>query len=118
MNLLSKIEIVKNAVAMEVLDLEGNPLTEDEAQKPIIKLYGVDSDAFRSNAGDIDSEDEDKGEKLIASCVESWVNIKSDEGLPIECNFENAVKLFKRYPIVFSQCDAFIAKRANFLKKP
>jgi len=116
-NLLGKIDITKESIKMEIKDLEGNPLTEDEASKPIINLFGVDSDAFRQAAKERNEDDEDRGEKLIAACVESWTNIKTDEGLPIECTFENAVKLFKRYPIVFSQCDVFVSKRANYLKK-
>jgi len=117
MNLLGKIDITRESIEMEIKDLEGNALIEDEAQKPKISLYGVDSEAFRNAAKDSNEDDSDRGEKLIASCVESWANVKTDEGLPIECNFENAVKLFKRYPIVFSQCDVFVSKRANYLKK-
>jgi len=117
MNLLGKIDIIKDSIEMEIKDLEGNALIEDEAQKPIIRLFGVDSEEFRTAAKNSNEDDTDRGEKLIASCVDSWVNIKTDEGLPIECNFENAVKLFKRYPIVFTQCDVFVSKRANYLKK-
>ena len=116
-NLLGKIDISTDSVEMEILDLEGNPLTDDETLKPVINLYGIDSDVFRNAAKDVSEDDEDNGEKLIASCVDTWRNIKDDNGTPIECNYENAVRLFKRYPIVFSQADKFIAKRANYLKK-
>ncbi len=116
-NLLGKIDISTQSVAMEIKDLEGNPLTEDELEKPYINLYGVDSEVFRNAMKDGSEDDENRSEKLLASCVESWSNIKTDDGIAIECNYDTAIKLFKRYPIVMSQVDSFIAKRANYLKK-
>lgn len=117
MSLFAKIDITTEAVPMEIMDLSGNPLTQDETQKPIINLYGTDSEQFRQAIKDHDENDEDKGERLIAACVESWSNIKNDEGIPIEFSPSAALGLFKRYPIIYSQADQFISKRANYLKK-
>ena len=116
-NLLGQIDITTDSVAMEILSLDKQPLTEDEALKPKISFFGVDSDVFRKAIKDNDEKDSDSGHKLIASCVESWVNIKTDEGQPIECNYDNALKLMKRYPVIFSQADSFVASRSNYLKK-
>lgn len=117
MNLLNKIDITTTGVSMEIKDLKGKTLIEDELLKPKIKFFGMDSVEFRNAIKDSDEDDEFKGQKLIASCVESWENIKTDEGQPIECNYENSLKLMKRYPIIYSQADAFIADRNNYLKK-
>lgn len=120
MNLLDKIDITTEAVAMEIKDLNGNPLTEIEAEKPKIYLYGIDSATFRNalkDGADTNEKDEYSGQKLIASCIQKWDNINDDNGLAIECNFNNALSFLKKYPVVNAQADKFIADRANFLKK-
>ena len=118
MNLLGQIDITTTeCIPMEIKNLDGKSLTENEAEQPRLYLYGVDSDVFRKALKNSQEDDEYKSEKLIASCIGAWENIKNDEGLAIECNFENAFKLLKRYPIALSQADVFISKRANFLKK-
>lgn len=115
-NLFDKIDIHTDAVPMEILDLEGKPLVKDEALKPVIVLYGRDSNEFKEAAKNINEGDSLGTEKLLASCVQSWRNILNDEGQPIEANAANAVALFKRYPIVLSQVDQAVLKRANYLK--
>lgn len=114
MNLLDKIEVAIDAIPMEIKDLDGNPLTEVEAEKPTIYLFGMDSEVFRNSVKDLE---EGEGHKLIAKCVSKWENIKDSNGLDMECNFDNALALLKKYPIIYSQADKFIADRANYLKK-
>lgn len=116
-NLLQKIDITTDAIPMEITDLNGNPLTEDENQRPTIYLYGMDSDHFRNALREIDKDESDRDEILLASCIKSWRHIVNDDGVAIECNTENAIKLLKDYPILKTQADRFIAERANYLKK-
>jgi hypothetical protein len=77
----------------------------------------MDSDNFKNSLRKLDKDDKDSDEKLLASCVDSWENIVDDNGQPIICNEENALKLFKEYPVLKSQTDRFIAERSNYLKK-
>ena len=116
MNLLDKIDVTTESVAMEIKDLHGNPLTEVEEQKPRISIYGIDSDVFR-NAERYDADDKFGNHKLIASCVDSWENIQDENGQPIACNAENALVLLKKYPVILKQADDFLTTRANYLKK-
>lgn len=118
MNLLAQIDIdAENPQSMEIMDLNGKPLTENEAEKPIINLYGLDNESLRAKAREIADDDEERNAKVIALAITSWQNIKNEHGVDIECNFDNALTLIKRYPVVYSQLDTFIANRANFLKK-
>ena len=117
MNLLSKIDITKDAVEMEVLDLNGNPLTDDIAQKPFISIYGTDSDVFREAIKELADEEDDKSIKLLSKVIAGWKNIKGDDNMPLEFNQNNALALLKRYPALATQIDVFLGKRANFLKK-
>jgi len=117
LNLLSKIDITTEAVEMEVLDLHGKPLTDEEAQKPKLYIYGADSDVF-SKARDKWVEDgmtEDL--TLLVPCVEKWVNIKDDNGIDMPFTKENTHKLLKRYPVIKTQINIFIKDRENYLKK-
>ena len=124
MSVFDKIDITIEAQPCELKDLEGNLLINEDGTTPTISAVGTDSSKFREAIRELNEDDEFSGETLLAKCTISWENMpkeqKSVNGQIVEiapeCNFENALELYKRYPVIKSQIDAFIGKRGNFLK--
>lgn len=51
---------------------------------------------------------------LLAACTLSWEGMFLD-GQEVPCNSENAIMIYRRFPWIREQVDAFIGDRANFL---
>jgi hypothetical protein len=60
-------------------------------------------------------EVERDGLELLAACTKSWSGV-IENGKVIECNKDNAIDLYERYPWVKEQVDTAMGDRANFIK--
>lgn len=104
-------------------------LTQDDGKAISITLAGSDSDRYqraqrsqanrRLNAGvrrklTIEELESDTIELLVA-CTIRWDGVKVG-GKVLECNADNARKLYRDYQWIREQANAFIGERANFLK--
>lgn len=102
--------------------------TTGEPTDIVINLYGEDSKVFqkaskknlntilkkgsrKTNADQVEARSLD----LLASCSASWENMKL-EGEVLECTFENARKIYKRFAWIKEQVDEHLGDRANFLQ--
>ena len=52
---------------------------------------------------------------LLAACTKSWSGVVINS-VPIECNMENAVMVYERFPWIREQVDTAIGDRANFIR--
>lgn len=115
-----------DGVWMQIKDLDGNVLANDEGQEMAILVYGKDSaryrkfisDAFKANAG---RKTERTFEELEASNIEllsdmigGFRNIVLG-GEPLEYTKEAAKSLMADFPVIREQVDTFVGSRANFL---
>lgn len=141
---LEKLNTVKASNTGFELQLR-DPATNDDL--PIfIVLLGRDSEEFRRVSSEqnkrrvqrasrsgrfnmptlgIEELERDTSE-ILASCTKSWreeMPGKTDKvtltvgGAELECNRDNAKRLYTDYPWMREQVDAAVADRANFLKR-
>lgn len=104
----------------------------DDLGEPVqIQLAGVDSDAYRKAQRRVTNmrlnsrrgmapkltaeEMEAEALDILARCTMAWTGIV-ENGKVLECNYENARKLYSTYPWIKDQVDAFVNDRANFLQ--
>jgi len=99
-----------------------------------IKVLGKDSDEFQKvsraqskkrmakmtkggfrNVSLSPEEIEQDGLDLLAACTKSWSGVVVD-GKTLECNKENAIALYERFPWIKEQIDVAMGDRANFIK--
>jgi len=104
---------------------------DDKNKKPVtIKLKGTDSDEYKkiiqravrnkqAKKQSSDNPDFDEMKQVAAETYAkmtiSWQNI-SVNGEDLECNYENAVKLYLGYAEITKQVGDFMADRRNFIK--
>lgn len=102
----------------------------DKPKKPLrIQLKGADSDTFAKELQRINKKSRKTGNKeknleeiarewseLYAKMTISWENMPSEDGKPLECNFENALKVYLNYKDIRVQVGDFIANQENFIK--
>lgn len=55
-------------------------------------------------------------EVLLAGSLMGWENITGEDDEPLEFNHDNAVKLFKDLPDVFTSAQMFVRNMNNYLK--
>lgn len=110
------------------------PILDPRTQLPtgiVITVYGPDSDlvqrlrreqserAFAAMRGNrrrrLDQEAiEKEGLEFLARITKSWTGV--EEGTtPIECNFDNAYSIYRRYPWLRQQVDDFAGDRTHFM---
>lgn len=112
---------------------EGAPLaithpTTGEAIGITITVVGTDSDTYQKarrkladkriqqRKAKLSIEDiENENIEMLARCTKGWDGVVVD-GEAKPCTFSNAVELYKRFPWVREQVDAFMGERANFLR--
>lgn len=112
------------------------PLIARNGKPVTIILHGPDSDKYReftrsqlkkriNNLGDSKritdynvEEAEADSLELLSRVTSGWLNVFDTEGNEIPYSSDVAKTLYTNYPLVREQVDAFVANRANFLKKP
>lgn len=136
MNILSKIGTgtANEGQQMEILGVDGKPLTEDEAQKPFLTILGADSTIFRDakyqismelmkereideNHKDTPDASRERRIRLVGACIIGWKNIQDEDNAVIECNAENVAYVLEESPHLLDMVDTFLSTRENFLKK-
>lgn len=108
------------------------PLKDDEGNFMWIEVYGLDSSHYKKILHDQTNrrlqkaqqtgtramvtaeQQEQMALELLAKCTKSWYIIL-DGGVP-ECTEQNALDLYKKYPWIRDQIDAFVHNRKAFLK--
>ena len=119
----------KNTAKMELMHIDTG-----EATGVFFTILGTDSDEFvkgthalmkRTGRNDLDLEEVVEGQnELLAAITKGWDDISMPMDLngitagdPYPYSHENAVELYKNFPALRDQVDAFAGKRANFIKK-
>ncbi|MDI6742661.1 MAG: hypothetical protein QMD11_07965 [Smithella sp.] len=69
----------------------------------------------RGYAGISTEEVAQGGIELLAGCTKSWSGVVLD-GISIDCTYDNAIMIYKRFPWIKEQVDTAIGDRANFIK--
>ena len=123
---LTQFDIVSPANEGVWMTLE-HPVTGEPLDVKI-KLAGVDSDYYKKELRKQQNRKFKKGFRkmsaeeleadtieLLVACTLDWEGVEL-EGQALECNAENARKIYKRFPWIKEQVDNFINDRANFLK--
>lgn len=115
------MEVVHPITNEKLLDSNGFPVT--------VTLLGADSTKMRQEMSDrakrqlakkqqsvrtID-EAEKLSAELLATITVGWSGF-TENGEVIECNRENAIRLYTKYSWLRQQVDAFTTDRANFYK--
>lgn len=110
-----------------VLNADGLPLT--------LKVLGRDSRAYQTavfemgqariarigqggNAGTTMEEAEANTIAILVKCTVGWTNFLDREGIPVPFGATAAADLYRFFPAIRDQVDAFIGNRANFLQPP
>ncbi len=68
---------------------------------------------FRSDIPIEEIEQDDT--RLLAAMTKAWEGVIID-GKPVECNTENAIMVYERWPWIREQVNVAIGDRANFIK--
>lgn len=58
---------------------------------------------------------EEDRKALMAHCTLAWEGIEDDDGMPVECNYENAYMVYRECPAIYDQVVEFVEDRENFL---
>ena len=126
----TKLDVTTSANAGAVMQVT-HPSTGDELEGTTITLLGQDSDIYqkeikkraeqslnnrngRNKKVDLD-EAKIKGAELLARLTTAWTGIAEGK-TELECNFDNCVKMYLKYPWLREQVEAFITDRGNFIK--
>ena len=100
-----------------------------EALDATITLVGSDSERYRQAQSEeqskllkrkqsgerLDAEEwREQACRILARATISWENVE-EGGQTLDCSEANARHIYRAYPWVREQVDAFVAQRANFL---
>jgi len=107
------------------------PLLSKDGKPVTLKVLGPDSETFRSlsreqsrarivkqatgQPADDDSIDRDTVD-ILAACTKGWSNVNAKDGTPIPFSADAARDLYRQYPAIRDQVDAFMGARVNFTK--
>ena len=126
----TKLDVTTAANAGAVMQVT-HPSTGDDLEGTTITLLGQDSDIYqkeikkraeqslngrggRNKKVDLDDA-KLKGAELLARLTTGWTGIAEGK-TDVECNFENCVKMYLKYPWLREQVEAFIVERGNFMR--
>lgn len=130
---LANLNLTKHAdcgaVMYVVHPITGEQLYANDESPVTITLLGADSTKMRQAMSErakkrlaqnsVPIKNIDEAEKLsaelLANVTVSWNGI-TENGLDVECNFENVASIYGRYSWLRQQADTFVANRANFYK--
>lgn len=91
---------------------EFQKVSRAQSKKRMAKL--AKGGGFRTSVISVEEIDRD-GLELLAACTKSWSGVIV-EGKTVECNKDNAIDLYERFPWIKEQVDAAMGDRANFIK--
>lgn len=130
---LAKLDLTEhanNGATMDVMHpITGEQLLDANGFPVTVTLLGADSTKMRQEMSDrakrqlakkpqsiqtID-EAEKLSAELLATITVGWSGFV-ENGEAIECNRENAIRLYTKYSWLRQQIDAFTTDRANFYK--
>ena len=130
---LSKLDLTEHANSGAIMDvmhpITGEQLLDQNGNAVTITLLGADSTKMRQEMSDrakkqlasknkpINSIDEAEklSAELLATITIGWSGM-FENGEPVECTKENAVRIYTKYAWLRQQVDAFTTDRANFYK--
>lgn len=127
---IALIKKASDAGAPMTLEYAGKPVTDESGKKVTITLAGPESDRWRDAQDKVVNKRLSKAKPDMPASAEdfrmekaaqyaavtiSWENLELD-GKPLDCNFENAQKLYYDHPWIAAQIDEFIGERKNFWK--
>ena len=114
---------LEHPVSGELLEHDGKPM--------VIRLSGTDSAAYRKKQREHQNKrlakmakgrkadfsiNDDEACELLAACTLGWSNIIKD-GEELDFSEDAAFDLYKEFPWMREQVDAFIGDRSNFFTK-
>jgi len=118
---------------MPVENANGVVVTAEDGVTPkrTITLLGMDSRVYKErtnsnlnkrlakgNRAKITAEElEAETLDVLASCTIAWTGFNDTAGNPMPCIKQNALLLYKSFPLIREQADKFINDRNNFLTK-
>ncbi|CAB4130458.1 hypothetical protein UFOVP119_82 [uncultured Caudovirales phage] len=124
-----------SGVKMQVMKFgTSEPLKARNGGLVMLTVRGPDSDTYRQytraqvnkrlqrqaderKAREVDFDEVDTDSlTLLVNSTMGWENVLDTDGNPIPFTKENCTALYRNYPVLREQVDAFISNRANFLK--
>lgn len=124
--------LAEKGVACQIKDLAGKPLKSPSGRPVKFILLGSDSAAYRkasrdqvrsrlqamSTGGQEEltlEEEEENVVAILAACTVGWENVEDPKGKEIKFSDDAAREVYRRYPHIRGQVDAFISRQANFI---
>lgn len=125
---LDTLSAARHGATMEVRDKNGAVVLKDDGTPVTITLLGKHSDEWvnadnatrnrRMSAGlrmKLTAEGlESDAISALARVTIAWDGIDDDDGVPMVCNYQNAVKVYTTARGLREQVDEFIGNTANF----
>lgn len=125
---LTTLDTRKMADKGSVLQLR-HPTTFEPIEGMTITLLGLDSSTYRNKQKALTQDKLDQGRRfknsvdisemdtlsLLAACTIEWTGFEEGQQA-LECNEKNVIRVYKDWPWIREQVDAFIGDRANFLQ--
>jgi len=135
-NLLDNIGVgtANDGERMEILDANGKSFSDVVSEQPFLDEFSYEVAELFEGLGNYISEDNEsikddeeyedsledatkRTNRLLAACVIDFGNI-NDKNITLAYSEENVLFLLDNSPMLADALNVFIAKRANFLKKP
>jgi hypothetical protein len=101
-------------ITINILGRDSDEFQKVSRQQQKKRMAKLSKGGFR-NANVPVEEIEQDAISLLAACTKSWNGVVI-ENKAIECNHDNAVMLYERFPWIKEQIDVAMGDRANFIK--
>ncbi len=103
-------------VKINVLGKDSDEFQKVSRSQSKKRMAKMSKGGFRAqNLTPTTEEIEKDGLELLARCTTSWLGVVV-EGKKLECNYENVIMVYERFPWIKEQVDTAIGDRANFIK--
>lgn len=117
------VSAANEGVKMELTDVHGAVVLKEDGTPLTITLLGQDSDAWIKAENAAQNRRLAQGarmkltaEALRSEAIASLAKVTVAWDFEEDCTYENAVRLYTRYPLIRDQVDRFVGERANFTK--
>lgn len=124
-------------VIYTVKKMDGEPLLSRNEKPVTLTLHGPDSDRYREKQNDfirrrLERAAASNGERppidlaaaeveiieTLAACTSGWAEVLDTKGEPIPFSHDTVAALYRNYPVIREQVEAFITDRAHFINAP